>query len=48
MLGVAVLLRVVYLWGIARGAASFRDRVNVVGLMVGPSVEQHRSEHRYG
>jgi hypothetical protein len=45
ILGLAVVLRIVYLRAIARRAASFRDGVKRVGLM---SAEQHRSEHRYG
>ncbi len=45
ILGLAVVLRVVYLRAIARRAASFRDGVKLVGLM---GAERRRSEHRYG
>ena len=45
ILGLAVLLRVVYLRAIARRAASFRDGVKRVGLM---GSEQRHGEHRYG
>jgi hypothetical protein len=45
ILGLAVILRVVYLRAIARRAAAFRDGVKRVGLL---GSEQRRSEHRYG
>ena len=45
ILGLAAVLRAVYLRGIAQGAASFRDGLKRVGLM---GSEQRHGEHRYG